>query len=107
VVHPGHIGAIYQGKGAAYLGRGTPRTLILLPTGQVFSARMAQKIRAQERGHEAAERKLVALGARPRRAGEQPADWLSQALEDAGARRLRHPETTDLSSLETCLTAAK
>lgn len=49
-VFPGHVGTIYQAHNAAYLGRGTARTLRLLPDGSVFSARTAQKIRSQERG---------------------------------------------------------
>ena len=88
---PGHVGVIYQASNAVYTGRGTPRTLILLPDGQVFSARAAQKIRAGERGHEYAERQLVAFGARSPRAGERPASWLAAALDDIGARRIRHP----------------
>lgn len=90
VVLPGHTGVIYQASNAAYLGRGTARTLVLLPDGQVLSARAMQKIRAQDQGHEYAERQLIELGARPLRAGEQPASWLAGALDDVGAVRVRH-----------------
>ncbi len=90
-VMPGHVGVIYQASGAVYTGRGTPRTLTLLPDGSVFSARAAQKIRKQERGHEYAERQLIALGARPPRAGESPASWLAVALGEVKARRIGHP----------------
>jgi len=86
----GHLGIIYQAKGAQYLGTGTPRTLILLPNGTTFNARTQQKIRAGERGHEAAVLKLVHAGARPPHAGEPPAAWLKQALADVG-RTVRHP----------------
>lgn len=91
VVMPGHVGVIYQASNATYTGRATARTLTLLPDGTVFSARAAQKIRARERGHEYAERQLVALGARAPRAGQRPGDWLAIALDDVGARRIRHP----------------
>ena len=91
VVMPGHVGVIYQASNAVYTGRATARTLVLLPDGQVFSARAAQKIRARDRGHEYAERQLVALGASAPRAGERPGDWLAAALDDVGARRIRHP----------------
>src|SRR5207245_3103999 len=88
---PGHVGIIYQAANAAYTGRGTARTLTVLPDGTVFSERAAQKIRDQERGHEYAERLLTGHGAPPMRAGQQPKAWLAGALADAGARKFRHP----------------
>jgi hypothetical protein len=62
-VFPGHVGTIYQAANARYLGRGTARTLALLPDGRVFSARTAQKIRAAERGWRAGVELLIAAGA--------------------------------------------
>jgi hypothetical protein len=91
VIMPGHVGVIYQASNAVYTGRATARTLALLPDGTVFSDRAAQKIRTGERGHDYAERRLVALGARPRRPGENPAAWLAEALPAARARKIRHP----------------
>src|SRR6202042_2664813 len=64
VVMPGHVGVIYQASNAIYTGRGTPRTLTLLPDGTVFSDRAAQKIRRQDSGHHYAEAQLTSLGAR-------------------------------------------
>lgn len=64
-VFPGHLGTIYQAHNAVYLGRGTARTLRLLPSGQVLSARALQKIRAGERGQEYAVEQLVRAGAAP------------------------------------------
>ena len=90
VVMPGHVGVIYQASNMRYTGRSTPRTDWLLPDGTVFSPRAMQKIRKQERGHEYAERQLIAAGARAPRAGERPADWMASALADVG-RRVRHP----------------
>lgn len=72
------------------VGRATPRTLTLLPNGRVLSDRSAQKVRRQERGHEYVERMLTGLGASVPPAGQNPAEWLRQALEDIGALRLRH-----------------
>lgn len=89
-VHTGHLGWIYQGSNGVYTGRGTARTLDLLPDGRTLNPRTKQKIRAQERGHEGAERQLIALGARAPRAGERPSTWLDHALEDIGVRKLRH-----------------
>ena len=57
----------------------------------MFSDRAAQKVRAQVKGHEYAEQLLVGRGARRRRSGERPAAWLAEALDEAGARRVRHP----------------
>jgi len=89
-VFPGHVGLIYQAGNATCHGRSVPRTLLLLPDGRVLSARTLQKIRAGERGADGGERLLVGFGARRRRPGEDRADWLRQALEVAGVRRVRH-----------------
>lgn len=91
VIMPGHWGCIYQSASAVFLGRGTPRTLRLLPDGTVFSDRAASKIRSRDRGHEYAERQLMAFGARAPRAEEDPASWLAEAEADAGVRNIRHP----------------
>ncbi len=91
LLFPGHIGTIYKASNAIYTGRATPRTLTLLPDGQVLSARAAQKLRQTERGHDHVEARLVALGARRRQGSTPGAAWLAQALDDVGAVRLRHP----------------
>jgi hypothetical protein len=91
IVMPGHVGIIYQAANAIYTGRATCRTLTLLPDGTVFSDRAAQKIRRRESGCEYAERQLMAFGARPPRAMENPVTWLNQALADVRARKFRHP----------------
>ncbi len=88
---PGHVGTIYQDANSVYTGRCTPRTITLLPDGTALSDRAAQKIRTQERGHEYAERRLMKLAAWTMRAGQQPADWLAEALDAAGARKIHHP----------------
>lgn len=92
VLSPGHVGTIYQASNGLHAAeRGTARTLLVGPDGRVFSARSAQKIRAQERGHEYAEAQLVALGATPRAAGDDATAWLRRALDEAGVQRVRHP----------------
>lgn len=91
VLFPGHVGIIYQAANSTYLGRATPRTLTVLPDGQVLTARAVQKVRAGERGHRHVEARLVALGARTRRPSAPGAAWLADALNDIGAVRLRHP----------------
>lgn len=89
VVFPGHIGTIYQAHNAVYLGRGTARTLRLLPDGRVLSARALQKVRARERGWRYVVDQLVEAGAAPPRLHEDLAAWLSSALR-ATTRTLRH-----------------
>src|SRR5262249_15352444 len=42
-VFPEHVGTIYQAHNAVYLGRGTARTLKLLPDGSALSPRAMQK----------------------------------------------------------------
>ena len=88
-VFRGHIGTIYQAHNAHYLGRGTPRTLRLMPDAAVFSDRTAQKIRKQERGAGYAEAQLVAAGAAQRLPHEDPPAWLRSALA-AVTRPMRH-----------------
>lgn len=90
LVFPGHVGMIYQASNALLAGRSTARTVRLLPDGTTLNDRAVSKVRAQDRGHEYVERRLVAMGARPLRAGEDPAAWLASALDDVGARPLRH-----------------
>lgn len=88
VVFAGHIGGIYQAFNAAYLGRGTARTLRLLPDGRVLSDRSIQKIRKRERGYGAVVGLLLEHGAPPFTG--DPASWLRLALT-ATTRRLTHP----------------
>jgi len=87
---PGHVGTIYQASNAVLTGRSTPRYVTVLPDGTSVSDRALQKVRAQEVGHAYVERRLLALGARPLRAGMNPARWLPDALDDVHAVRLRH-----------------
>lgn len=89
LVFPGHIGTIYQAHNAAYVGRGTARTLRILPDGTVMSARALQKIRAGERGWRSAAQQLERWGA----SSCQDVDrrgWLRTWLPQL-TRPLRHP----------------
>lgn len=85
---PGHLGVIYMAHNGVYLGRGTARTLHLLPDGAVFSARAAQKVRRRERGWRYAVEQLVKGGAPPPPSGEL-GDWMREAVSRLVA--LRHP----------------
>jgi len=91
VVLRGHVGACYQALGnCLYTGRGTARTLLLLPDGTALNDRALQKVRTQEPGHRYVENRLLAAGAHPRVSGQDPRQWLTQALVDAGVQRVRH-----------------
>jgi hypothetical protein len=92
VLTPGHVGTIYQAHNGVYLGRGTARTLRLLPDGRTFSARAASKIRRLERGWRYAVEQLVAAGAPPLEdpSRDEAARWLAWWLP-ALTRTVRHP----------------
>lgn len=90
LLFPGHVGTIYQASNALFTGRGTARTITVLPNGMSVSDRALSKVRLAEQGHEYVERRLIAAGARPLRAGVTGAAWLTDALEDVGALRIRH-----------------
>lgn len=88
VVFAGHVGTIYQATNARYVGRGTARSLRLLPDGTVFSARTAQKIRSRSKGWRYAVEQLREHGAPP--LGDQDTlTWLRQSLSQV-TRRVRH-----------------
>ena len=88
IVHPGHIGTIYQAFNGCYLGRGSRRTLMLLPDGSVLNARTVQKIRRIERGWKYAAGLLEKFGAEP--LNNDPEVWLDRWLP-ALTRPLHHP----------------
>lgn len=91
-ITPGHVGVIYQATNAVSLGRSTARTINYVPSaGLVLPERTLSKIRTGEQGSEAAERHLVTLGARARRAHEDARGWLRTALEEIGTQKIRHP----------------
>lgn len=90
IVMPGHIGTIYQATNARYLGRSTPRTLLMLPDGTTLSARAVAKVQAGDRGHAYAERQLVQFGAPALEEGQDRHEWTRAALTAAGVRRVRH-----------------
>jgi hypothetical protein len=91
VVTPGHVGSIYQGKGARYVGRSKRRTLWLDRWGRVVSERAIGKIRNEERGWRNDARRIIDAGAPDRRLGEEPRAWLERALREGPFRQLRHP----------------
>jgi hypothetical protein len=93
MIFAGHIGTIFQAANARYLGRGTPRTLKLLPDGRVFSDRTYQKIRAGERGWLYGARILQSYGADEIDQGatrDERLAWLSHWSKKL-TRPLRHP----------------
>lgn len=63
IVFPGHIGTIYQAKGAVYHGLTDTRTIQLMPDATIFSNFSSGKIRRKLRGWRAAVGELVSIGA--------------------------------------------
>lgn len=91
VVHPGHVGTIYQASNARFLGRGAAGVIRLLPDATVLSARAIAKIRNGERGWSTCAARLEAHGASPAPVELEPRRaWLADALEQH-TRRVRHP----------------
>lgn len=90
LLSPGHCGAIYQAVNGVALGRSTARTLRMVD-GEVLSERTLSKLRTGEVGSDGAARRLVARGARPMVAGQDPKGWLRDALNQVGAVAVRHP----------------
>lgn len=75
---------------AVHAGRGTTRTLLLLPDGRVLNERALAKVRALDVGHAYVEELLCSFGATAR-CGADPVIWLPRALREAGVRTLWHP----------------
>lgn len=97
---PGHIGRIYQIKGASYRDRTEPEKKWLDERGCLLDGRSLSKVRALDRdnpakskGGESYARHLVALGAPPRRIGEAFTAWLERVTEggEGPFRAMRHP----------------
>jgi len=89
LVTPGHVGTIYQAKGASYRGQTRASWIHLDRHGRTISPRSLAKIRLGERGWESAARGLVERGADHRQFGEEPQAWLARVLPNF--RRVRHP----------------
>lgn len=60
---PGHVGRVYQGLGAAYLGRSRAERIVLLPDATAVHRRSLAKIRAADSRWRSAARPILAAGA--------------------------------------------
>lgn len=93
VIHPGHVGTIYQAANAIYLGRRRPELLWLLPDGTAFARRSLTKILGAETGWRGAVARLEVLGAPPLEVDADPMarlHWMQTTQHDL-LRPLRHP----------------
>lgn len=90
IVSPGHLGRIYRATNGAYLGRSTPRTIRMLPSGHVVSDRALSKIRCRERGWRYAAEQLERAGAAPLSEHADARAWLAEWLPKL-TRTIRHP----------------
>ena len=59
VIKVGHVGTVYQSLNARFIGRSCPRSLRLLPDGNVLSDRTIQKLRSGEPGTRAIRQALA------------------------------------------------
>lgn len=91
LVKPGHVGIVYQALNMTYTGRGTRRSIWLLPDATVLTARSIAKVTGRERGHRGVIARLVALGAAAPVDDEDLCAWLASTLPAIGARRVHHP----------------
>lgn len=92
IIVPGHIGTVYQALNGAYLGRSTPRTLIVAPDGSILSERALSKLRTGDRGAAYTYALLKRWGAPVRRIDEDGGAYVRRALADRNLfRRVRHP----------------
>ncbi len=62
LVHPGHVGTVYQATNGVYLGRSKAEIVRLLPDGRVLPRRAIQKLVHRQRGHEYVSRLLRGYG---------------------------------------------
>lgn len=88
-VKPGHPGVVYAALSGVYLLKTMPRTIRLLPDGQVMSERAIQKIRKRESGWRYAAAQLEAGGAAPLSTRDDATTWLAAWLPRL-TRRMRH-----------------
>jgi len=91
LIKPGHFGIVYQALNAHYAGRGTARTLTMLPDGTVLNDRSRSKILNTERGAQHVIAKLTSLGAPEWTPNQDPRNWLNEALAAIGAQKIKHP----------------
>lgn len=87
----GHTGTIYSAHNGRFAGRSAPRTLMLMPSGQVINERALSKFRRGEVGAAYAERLLRDGGCRARRPGETPQSYLAVLAAEGVLRHARHP----------------
>lgn len=90
IIKPGHCGIVYQALNFDYLGRGTRRSLVILPDASVLTARAIAKVTSGEPGSGGVIARLTLLGAAQPQAGEDPARWMRTALQTVGAIRKPH-----------------
>lgn len=67
LVHPGHVGTIYQAFNAVFLGRARAEALRLLPDGTVLHRRAISKVRGEEQGWRYVVERMQSFGAKPPR----------------------------------------
>jgi hypothetical protein len=90
ILTPGHVGIIYQATNGVYLGKSTPRTILICPDGRVLHNRSLSKLLRGERGADGVAQQLLDMGCSPRRSGESPQSWMSRIRALGELRSMRH-----------------
>jgi hypothetical protein len=80
VIHPGHVGTIYQAFNGCYLGKTKPEWLHLLANGTILANRALSKLRKRDQGWLHTSERLVRAGAEPLRSDENATEWLDRWL---------------------------
>jgi len=86
----GHYGASYYEGGALYVGRASPRTLVLTSDATVLNERTMSKLRNDESGATGAYEILIAYGAPRIRPGEDGRTYYNRAIAEGPFRKIRH-----------------
>lgn len=89
LVKRGHVGGVYQALQATLQQPSKPRTLLLLPNGEIASERALAKIRSDDQGRDYAEAQLRQAGLPARQVAENGAAYVKRVCE--GLERIRHP----------------
>lgn len=97
IIHPGHVGIIYQATNGRLVGRSKPDTIWLLPDGTQLHRRARSKVRRLEQGWRYVVAELVAAGAPQLQVEDESeasqakaAAWLDEVMK-ALCRPLPHP----------------
>lgn len=91
IVKRTHTGIVYRALGARFVGRSSPRTHLVAPSGFVISPRALSKLRNGESGAAYVEEQLRRYGLPPRVLGESGDAYVHRLCANGLLRREAHP----------------